>query len=105
MMRTSPLRTVSPLAHLVQDGVLVRASGRLRVSPRFLAQAERAALQATLVGAPGGVRAALERALRAHGYGGDAGVAARYLEEFMAERGQMGMMQPVFGVRTPFVTG
>ena len=94
---TPMTRTVSPLAHLVQDGVLVRTAGRLRVSSRYLAHAERAAAQASLHGSPPVLSSALESALRTHGYGGDIPTAARYLAEFLAERGQMGALQPVFG--------
>jgi hypothetical protein len=88
----APTRHVSPLAHLVADGVLVRTAGRLRVSSRFLAAAERASAHAP------GLHASLAAALRAHGYGGDVPTAVGYLTDFMAERGQAGLLQPVFGM-------
>jgi len=90
-------RHVSPLAHLVQDGVLVRTAGRLRVSSRYLAHAERLAAQAGILGRHSGLGPVFEQALRSHGYGGDIPTAAGYLMEFLAERGQLGGLQPVFG--------
>ncbi|MFO1532575.1 MAG: hypothetical protein ABR562_02580 [Thermoplasmatota archaeon] len=97
-MRTvSPVHADSPLPILVRDGVLVRTAGRLRVSSRALAHAERAAAQAALHGGPAGLEAALGSALRACGYGGDVPAGAAYLAEFLAERGQLGALQPVFG--------
>ena len=87
----------SPLPHLVRDGILVRTAGRLRVSSRFLAHAERAAAQDALHGTSPSLASSLEHALRMHGYGGDGATAAHYLSDFMAERGQLGALQPVFG--------
>jgi hypothetical protein len=94
------MRTVSALGHLVRDGILQRSSGRLRVSSRFVAQAELAAAQRALRG-DFDLHAAFESALRACGYGGSIPTAARYLRDFMAERGQLGVLQPVF--RAPAV--
>lgn len=91
----------SPLPGLVRSGVVLRTGGRLRVSGRFLAHAERAVAQATLRGAPD-LTLALESALRASGHRADVPESARFIADFLAERGQLGTLRPVFGA---FPTG
>lgn len=93
----SSVHTASPLSTLVRDGVLVRTAGRLRVSSRYLAHAERIAAQSLLHGHPIALEASLQSALRSCGYGGDVASGAQFLCDFLAERGQLGALQPVFG--------
>lgn len=94
------------LARLTLAGVLARSGGRrsrLRVSPRFLAHAEGTAGRLHMQGrtaTPGPVLAAALQTW--DDFHGDAHTTARFLEDFLADRDQLGPLRPVFPVLEAF---
>lgn len=88
------------LASLAVSGVVER-SGRgrlvLRVAPRFLAHAEATAGRMRLHGRPLDDHRVLEAALGTWDeYRHDPRLGARFLQDLLLERGQMGALRPAF---------
>jgi hypothetical protein len=97
----------NPLSALAAAGVLERCSTRgrvfLRVTPRFLAHAEDASARLRLQGRHAGPSGALASALLSwDGYDHDPHQGALLLAEFLAERGQLGALRPVFPLLEEF---
>jgi hypothetical protein len=89
------------LSALAQADVLERCHGRgrtyLRVTPRFLAHAEASSARLRQQGRHTGATGALAHALLAwDAYAHDPHQGARVLVDLLDDRGQLGLLRPVF---------
>jgi hypothetical protein len=89
------------LSALAQADVLERCHGRgrtfLRVTPRFLAHAEECAARLRQQGRHAGTSGALAHALLAwDAYAHDPHQGARVLVDLLEDKGQLGLLSPVF---------